>query len=87
MKFENWCCQRCGAEIGYIGRLAELTCWPLLLICKSVFHDCHELFSRPSEQIPEGKSNDRPNGFPILNRLDGACDKQNKNPRANKHEY
>ena len=87
MKFESWRCQRCGEEIGYMGRFAELTCWPLLLICKSVFHNCPELFSRSSEQIPKGKSNDRANGFPILNRLDGACDKQNKNSGADKHEY
>jgi hypothetical protein len=66
MRYPKWCCQRCGEQIGYIGRFVELTAYPLLMICKSVFHNCDGLFSRTAKKVPEGKSNNRANDFPVL---------------------
>lgn len=61
-----WCCQRCGEEIGYIGRFIECICAPLLWTCKSIFHTCPSLFVCFPKKEPKGKSDYRGNNFPII---------------------
>lgn len=76
MNYPKWCCQRCGAEIGYVGRFVEITAYPLLAICRTVFHDCEALFSRFPKEITKSECNKRANDCPIVSGLDRACDKE-----------
>lgn len=74
LDFPPWCCQKCGENIGYIGRCLEFLAYPLLWASKSIFHYCPGLFIAP-EKIAKGQSNKGANRFPVLSRLDGTRDK------------
>lgn len=50
-QYPSWCCQRCGNQIGYIGRFLEFMATPILWMAKSIFHDCPVLFTLTSEKI------------------------------------
>ena len=85
-QFPSWCCQRCGDQIGYLGRFVEFLYSPLLWIVKGAFHDCPALFAPPTKKIAERESYERSDDFPVFSSADAAIDEKGGNARTNQNE-
>lgn len=75
-QFPSWCCQRCGDQIGYLGRLVEIIYVPFFWIAKSAFHNCPELFALPTKKVSQRKSYKGRNDFPIFDSVDIASNER-----------
>ena len=76
----SWCCQRCGEQIGYLGRFIWFVFLPVLWMVKSIYHDCPGLFTHPPKKISQRESYERGNNFPIFDSSDSTAKERYDNP-------
>ena len=86
-QYPTYCCQRCGEEIGYLGRFLEIIWTPFLWIAKSMFHSCPALFAFSPKEITKSQGYNRRNDTPILNGVNSAPNEYCEYSRTGKQEH
>ena len=87
MEYKAWCCQKCGAKIGYLGRFVMFVYSPFLWIARSTHHNCPGIFSSTSEKIPKSEGYDWGDNSPIVSCGNKAFEEKNSNARTSKQKY